>query len=160
MSEHSEPNPADLPADPLTEVTRKERRNLLIASMSGVLIVSMNLVPTRISAFGIEFSASARGYFVGLVAALVCYFFIAFIVYGTSDFFVWRKKYQDYCIAFERACEDAEDCRDDPYYSLRAVWLYSWSKPIAFIRIGFEFVVPLLAGAVSFFLLLQMILRS
>ncbi len=125
----------------------------------------MGLIPTRLSALGIEFSAPAQVYFVALVAALVCYFFIAFIVYGSSDVFVCYKKYQDYLVASEIASDNWSQEDQERYDELhtripRAAWLYSWSKPVFFFRIVFEFVVPLLVGAVSVYLLLLKIIAA
>ncbi len=54
--------------DPLTEVTRKERRMLLFVSVVSVLIVKAGLIPKKISALGIEFnSTNQEGFLVVLV---------------------------------------------------------------------------------------------
>lgn len=51
------PSPAEiLVADPLESVTRRERKTLLGLCAIGIAIVHMELVPTKISALGIEFS--------------------------------------------------------------------------------------------------------
>jgi hypothetical protein len=50
----NEPNPVDYLIDPLNEITRKERRNSLIASTLGVLVAKASLVPSKFSALGIE----------------------------------------------------------------------------------------------------------
>jgi uncharacterized membrane protein YqjE len=76
--------------DPLSEETRKERRALLGASGLGILVVRTGLVPTKISALGIEFSTRDQRSFVVAVAVVVAYFFVAFLIYAISDFIVWR----------------------------------------------------------------------
>ena len=43
-------------ADPLSEVTRKERRVLLGISALGIVIVKSGLVPSKVTALRIEFS--------------------------------------------------------------------------------------------------------
>jgi amino acid transporter len=95
----SGPSPAEFLSDPLSDVARKERRNLLIASTTAILAATMGLAPAHISALGIEFSPPAQSSFVVLVALIVVYFIAAFVLYGISDFFIWRKKYQDYLVA-------------------------------------------------------------
>ena len=42
--------------DPLSEVTRKERRALLGISVLGGALVNIALVPEKLSTFGIEFA--------------------------------------------------------------------------------------------------------
>ena len=42
--------------DPLTEITRKERRFLLGASALGIALVKVPLVPTKFSVLGLEFT--------------------------------------------------------------------------------------------------------
>ena len=92
----SDPTPAEYLSDPLSEIARKERRNLLIASTVGLLMSKAALVPTRLPALGIEFSAPDQRTIVGFAAFTVLYFLGAFVLYGLSDFLIWRKKYQDY----------------------------------------------------------------
>lgn len=89
-------NTIEFIADQLSPVTRIERRNLLIASTTGILIAKVGLIPTKISIFGITLSSPAQDTLVVIVALTIFYFFCAFIMYGITDFFIWRKKYQDY----------------------------------------------------------------
>lgn len=155
-----DPGPEDYLVDPLSEITRKERRNLLLATMVGVLVSKAGLVPTKLAAFGVELAAPAQKTFVLLVALSVLYFIGAFLTYGISDFLIWRKKYQDYLEAEEIFMQgwSMEDQR--AYDELREsipdiTWLYRWSKPTAFIRILFEYAVPLLFGIYTVSVLIQ-----
>ena len=84
----SEPLITDVLADPLSDVTRKERRNVLIASTVALSVVLMGLIPSKVSALGIELGAPAQKSFLVLVAALVLYFLLAFVIYGLTDLFV------------------------------------------------------------------------
>ena len=77
--------------DPLSEVTRRERRSLLGLSMLGLALVWVPLVPTKFAAFGIEFAEVNRKAFVLLYALLVLYYLVAFLVYALSDFVAWRR---------------------------------------------------------------------
>src|SRR2546423_1716731 len=95
----SGPSPTELLFDPLSDVARKERRNLLIASTVGILVATTGLVPTRLSTLGIEFSPPEQTYFVILMAGVIAYFVIAFVVYGVSDFLISHNKRHDHLVA-------------------------------------------------------------
>ena len=146
-----DPNPTDLVADPLSDISRKERRNLLIASTIGFAVAKMGLIPEHVSALGVEFSAPAQNSFVVLVTFTVLYFVAAFTVYGVADFLVWRKKYYDYVVAaaieFRDWTPEDQHNYDELHTNIARIdWLYHWSKPASFVRIFFEFVAPLLVG--------------
>ncbi len=90
----SEPSPVEiLLEDPLSEVTRKERRNLLAAAAIALSMAKIGLVPTKITALGIEFSPAERSRLFFVLAAIVGYFLTTFIVYATSDLVGWRARY-------------------------------------------------------------------
>jgi hypothetical protein len=77
--------------DPLSEVTRRERKALLGVSMLGLALVKVPLVPSKLAAFGIEFSDLNRQNFAFMYSLVVGYFLIAFLVYAFSDFVAWRR---------------------------------------------------------------------
>jgi hypothetical protein len=77
--------------DPLSEVTRRERRALLGTSMLGLALVEIPLIPLKLAAFGIEFSEVNRERFAAMYALVVLYFLVAFVVYALSDFVAWRR---------------------------------------------------------------------
>jgi hypothetical protein len=72
--------------DPLSEVTRKERRNLLIFSVLSYAIFKTGLIPTKITALGVEFSSTDQTALLRVLAGLVAYFLLTFVVYGASDY--------------------------------------------------------------------------
>lgn len=86
--------------DPLSEVTRKERRALLGISVLGVALVKVPLVPEKISTFGIDFSRPNQQTFLAIYAAIVLYFLAAFLIYAFTDYVAWRRarvrRYQEY----------------------------------------------------------------
>ena len=92
--------------DPLSEVTRRERRALLGLSMLGLALVKIPLVPSKLAAFGIEFSDMSRQNFALMYALVVGYFLAAFIIYALSDFIAWRRseviRYSAYLQAQEK----------------------------------------------------------
>jgi hypothetical protein len=89
-----DPNSANiLLKDPLSEVTRSERRTLLATSAVGLVIVKAGLIPTKISALGIEFTQTNQKYLLLAIAAIIIYFLIAFLLYAGSDFIASRISY-------------------------------------------------------------------
>ena len=76
--------------DPLTEVTRRERRMLLAASLLALTVVHAGIVPEKISAIGVEFSKVDQRYILLLLGLVILYFMVGFFTYALSDFFAWR----------------------------------------------------------------------
>lgn len=138
----------DVPlSDPLSEVTRRERKYLLGISVIGLFVSYSGIVPTRIAAFGIDLSASDQKSFLTLLALIILYFLAAFVIYGLADFLTWRKEYQK---LMEQGAKEFiswdipdQDNYDEIYRHIpKANWIYAWAKPTAFIRAAFEFFVP------------------
>lgn len=148
----SEVDPSSFLADPLSQISRAERRNLLIASTVGLLVGHVGLVPTRISELGLDFNTPEQTAFLILLALVVVYMEFAFCIYATADFFMWRKRYYDYRVAAERASSNwtLEDqmAEDEIHQSVPPIYWY-WQKApvVAWLRIIFEFILPLCVGA-------------
>ena len=146
--------------DPLSDITRKERRNLLLTSTIGILVVKMGLIPTHIAALGIELTVPNQEVFPKLVGFIVTYFLFAFVNCGLSDFFIWRKKLQDYLVSANVSAitrtEQDEFFDDEAHQGIaRARWLYTMSPNIAYFRIFFEFVVPIIVSIYAIYILMH-----
>jgi hypothetical protein len=76
--------------DPLNEVTRKERRFLLGLSLISILVAKTGLMPTKISALGIECTRADQNTILWVMILLVLYTLVAFVIYGIPDFMLWR----------------------------------------------------------------------
>lgn len=155
----SGPSPTELLFDPLSDVARKERRNLLIASAAGILVATMGLVPTRLSILGIEFSPPEQNYFVIFVASFIAYFVVAFVVYGVSDFLISRNKHHDHLVAvaveMQGWTEKDQHDFDELHTNIPCInQLYVSSKRVFFLRTILEFLFPILVGGISVCLLL------
>ena len=74
--------------DPLSEVTRKKRRALLWVSALGIVVVKSGLIPSKISALGIEFSPTDQHTLMLALGAAVAYLLLALLLYASSDSFV------------------------------------------------------------------------
>jgi hypothetical protein len=76
--------------DPLTEVTRRERRSLLVASVLSIAFIRGGFVPSKISSFGIEFTQTDPRSLLILLSFVVLYFLLGFLLYAASDLISWR----------------------------------------------------------------------
>lgn len=158
--------------DPLSEVTRKERRMLLGVSIVGVAVQKAGLVPSKISALGIEFAKSDQSAILSLLALVVLYFLTAFIVYGISDFMAWRRALRRQTLfnireKLRRELEFGSDYSEKEraefirHSDLRGGFvLYRLSGHISAIRAIFEFLLPILVGCYSAYILLYSDLLS
>ncbi len=76
--------------DPLTDATRRQRKCLLAASASGLIMATLGLFPTKITSLGLEFTDTDKGALILIVATIIGYFLIGFLVYVFGDYFKWR----------------------------------------------------------------------
>lgn len=155
--------------DPLREVTRKERRNLLAASAVSYGIVKTGLVPTEIATLGIKLSPAHRSELLMTLAIVVGYFLVAFVIYAVSDWLAGRWALQ---LAIEaetprqadelkrdlearmeatsisKEAEQAHQARADFDAAVRrlARRFAPATTPILMVRNAFEFAIPVGAG--------------
>lgn len=160
MAEPKRPSEIRL-QDPLSAVTRAERKTLLGVSTLGIVIARSGLVPSRISALGIEFDRADQSAILQLLAAVVAYFVIAFLVYGVSDLVAWRIAFRESVIASKKEYERLTEAEHSTEERLRASlppsgqWLIVASRPVSAVRAGLEFGVPLVVGLVAMYLLVS-----
>jgi hypothetical protein len=115
----------------------------------GILVARAGLVPTQFSTFGLDFKEPEQRVLVWVVFATLVYFFFAFILYGIPDFFIWRKRLQEYLEGVERLMsvwsQEDQERQDELEKQVPSIaWLYQWSKPTALARIAFEYIVPVM----------------
>jgi hypothetical protein len=162
--------------DPLSEVTRKERRALLGLSMLGLAISWVPLVPEKVGAFGIDFQASSQRSFVGLYGLLVLYYLVAFGVYAVTDYFAWRRgrvlaqKAYDRAVAqTEAKLEELRDSDEPPlpdghpsfrdHMAFRGFASYWGARRAAAVRATFEFGLPVAFAVFSLWVLADFYFR-
>ena len=144
--------PADiLASDPLRQVTRHEKQALLAVSAISLVVAESGLVPSRISALGVEFDPADQRVFLVALAGLVAYFLLAFAIYAAQDFSVWR-------LAFFRAVDEAS--RSQPTASDEAIRVrkHLWIQAIrrlGIMRGSLEFIVPILVAVAALGALLR-----
>ena len=74
-----------LAKDPLSELTRKARRNLLLTGFISIVVAKAHLVPKKIAVLGLEFSDPQQEVFLYTLAGLMIYFLAQFSAYLLSD---------------------------------------------------------------------------
>ena len=76
--------------EPLSETTRKARKNLLALSVIGIAINRGGLIPKEISSLGIIFEQHNQDSLILLLAVIISYHLSAFIIYSFSESQAWK----------------------------------------------------------------------
>ena len=93
--------------DALSEVARKERRSLLGISLFGITLKISGMVPSKIPSLGIEFQLANQQALLLIVASIILYFIVAFIIYAASDYLSWKLEIKSW--ALEKAVSENEE---------------------------------------------------
>lgn len=72
-------------ADPLKDITRKERRNLIFVSFLAITFVAFSIKFSKIPVLGVDIPNN-NGLEVPALTAMIIYFGFSFVVYGLADF--------------------------------------------------------------------------
>ncbi|HCG5966289.1 TPA: hypothetical protein NJ473_004385 [Vibrio parahaemolyticus] len=142
--------------EPLNETTRKVRRNLLAASLVGLVTTKVGHIPTQITAFGIAFSTSNLEALMLLITAITVFYLVSFSIYIASELQGWslltKSKHLD--LVFERATQAAPSVKK-PYgeqaagIQLDLMKRNKLTKPIFICRLVVEVLLPILISAYS-----------
>lgn len=150
----SNSNPfSDRLREPLNETTRKSRRNLLAAAVVGVVIAKVGLVPTKISAFGVDFTSANQESLLLLLACAIGYFGVTFVVYLYSELIAWQLVFRSK--ELEQLKEEAErevrsrDSDIERFFHKRTRKTYFQARPAFFVRIFVELVIPIVFAIYS-----------
>lgn len=95
--------------DPLSSHTRSVRKSLLIASVLAAAVGKAGLIPTQISALGLEFSQADRGSLLLLLGVVVLFMLVSFVVAAAADFAAWRMSL--FASSWEEEAESYENLR-------------------------------------------------
>jgi hypothetical protein len=150
--------------DPLSRVARSERRTLLGASAAGIVIAKSGLVPSKITALGIEFDQADQSIILKMLAWVIIYFLAAFLIYALSDLLAWRVAFSDAIIALRKDYyslnPEQREVRQNVDHHLqeeiraRMVW-QRFSNPVSLLRAVFEFLVPVVIAMCAVIVLLK-----
>ncbi|EKO5173049.1 hypothetical protein P0J00_000576 [Vibrio vulnificus] len=143
--------------EPLNETTRKARRNLLAVSVLGIVTTKVGLVPTKISAFGVEFSSSNLESLMTLLALAIAYFLVTFVVYIISELQGWQL-----LISSKQLEKFKQDAKNSPlpfsssrasemeeHFHRKLSSVYSKTKPIFYTRLLVEVFIPAIVAVYS-----------
>ena len=146
-------------SDPLSKTTRGARRSLLGISAISIAIVKSGIIPTKISALGIEFSETNRSAILLLLAGIIIYYLIEFLIYAASDLIAWHLSIRSTTLkqwdeikariekeGHEKFTED-KSARDAFMMSLDLLpgkFSIKFLYPISYLRTTFEFFVPVI----------------
>jgi len=142
--------------DPLSEITRKERRSLLALSTLGIIMVKTGLIPERISAFGVEFSKTDQKSLLFVVAFIIVYFLVSFVIYAWSDFASWRIAVNSARQRWLSATADSEETKKVRQFHELSDKIFNWGKHsigVSWVRAFWEFLFPLFLGLYSTYFL-------
>lgn len=98
--------------DPLGEVTRRERRSLLIASVLGLIIYFTGMVPEKFEMVGIIFTESQKSYFIIILQLVIIYFILIFSLYAYDDFKIYKSSIDEYNISKEKYISYANEYKE------------------------------------------------
>lgn len=136
--------------EPFTEVTRRTRRNFLAASVVGIVIIKVGLIPTKINAFGIEFTQSNQNALLNLIALVISYFGIAFFIYILSELTAWQIAFRSQELRRIQGKEKLKIKYEDHdimhWFRSRYRLTTSIAMPMFILRILFEVGVPIAVG--------------
>jgi hypothetical protein len=86
---------ARLAENPLSEQSRAAHRNLLLIGSLSIVVAELNLVPTRISALGVDLDVGDQHGIRWALLIAVIYFGVAFLAPAVIDFAAWRGTHTD-----------------------------------------------------------------
>lgn len=142
--------------DPLSAVSRKERRSLLGISTIGITMVKTGLIPEKIATFGVEFNKTDQKSLLFVVAFIVVYFLISFVIYAWSDFVSWRIAVNSARQRWLTATAESEGTKETRESNELSDKIFNWGKRsigISWLRAAWEFLFPLLLGLYSMYFL-------
>lgn len=165
-------------SDPLRDETRKVRKTLLVWCLAALAVTLGHLFPSEISALGMKLTATSHAVLLALMAAIVAYHLVAFVVYASADFIHWYvdhmsteweddvanyEVYKGELLAKAKLSEDDRQFMEEHERRLGSHWrgkpVQTYTKIQAVIpyvsvaRALVEFLLPLLVGAVGLYLL-------
>ena len=161
-----EKDAANAVRDPLSEVTRRERRLLLAVSTVCFAVSKAGLVPTKISALGIDFTQSDQKAIFLILGAIVVYLLLTFVAYAAADFIQWRIATADSFRAWWNAnlsgleeAAKAENVRREQIKKQLGLYFPTTSAAVAYagkvsvLRAFIEFFFPALFGGYCAYLM-------
>ena len=144
-------------SDPLSEMTRKERRYLLVTSLISMAITWGGIIPEKISAFGIQLSSIEQRRLLLLICGIIVYFLAGFLIYGIPEYLQSQAKEQVFRGRLGRLLKEYMNMSEaDTILSVDSLLIAA--KKILGGRkliIVFDFIIPVLLAFLSIDLLIS-----
>lgn len=166
-------------SDPLSAHGRSLRKSLLLSSIVSAAVASAGFFPTKISALGLEFTQADRVSVLWLLAIVVAFFLVSFIVVASGDYAAWRMSYMakawtEDSIGYEnlrKAILEEKKFTEEDRLALAeqerrvgAMWrsagysgydaqVEKMVRPLSWARVAIEFGAPFIAASASLYLL-------
>ena len=146
--------------EPLNETSRKARRNLMAASVIGVIISKVGLIPSKIAAFGVQFDSANQQALMYLLAASVTYFAICFAVYVYSELTAWKivfasKEIEELKEASQTTSMLMHGYNEADKFKEHIKKVLNSTKPTFNVRLFVELGIPIIFATFSFISLLS-----
>lgn len=147
-------DPSAFLQDPLSTETRRERRNLLIASFLGMLVSYAQVLPKKISFLGVDMDIGSQKNLVVMLVWLLSFFWVALLYYGTCDLGRWVMQVRAYKEWQSKESENwshEEQIAWDEFKTSIPPGFLRFQNPIPLStgRFAFDFLVPLAFGAIA-----------
>jgi hypothetical protein len=139
--------------DPLSKLTRSERRNALIAAAISAVVIHVGVLPTKVTMLGIEFTTPQQNALLVILLVANLYFLLSFLVSAIPDVVRWRKEFQDHQESTERKSHEWSHSDQERYDYERLTmnlpdtqWFYKYSPFVSKARVSFDMWAPVLAS--------------
>lgn len=160
-----------MPLATFSDHARKERRNVLAASVVGIIIGATNLVPTELAALGLKFALAEQRLFLLIVAGVQLYLVLSFVIYARSEWLEMRRKAFDEFVDAEvvdyehaileggvelanpRAAIDEAVGKFEAGFAQQRAKLGSKTRRAARLRLVWDYPLPIILGVISLGLL-------
>ncbi|HEX5725489.1 MAG TPA: hypothetical protein VFX98_08480 [Longimicrobiaceae bacterium] len=138
----------------LSDETKRDRRSLLIASVAAVAVGGAGIVPTQIGALGIAFSEEDRASLLWVIAGIVGYLLLGFLLHSVLDLLRWIAAYRRDTETLEAKLRAGDGDMQAVQQQLeRLEKLKSWSVGL-FLFAVYEFGIPLALGVFALIVVL------
>jgi hypothetical protein len=167
-------------ANPLREETQKVRKALFVWCLAAIAITLGKLFPSEITALGMKVTATSHSVLLALMAVVVGYHMVTFLVYAATDFAHWYvshfsteweedvanyEAYKAELLARAKLSDEDRQFMEEHERRLGSLWrgealqtyirLEKVIPYISYARAVIDFLLPLLVGGIGLYLLIS-----
>ncbi len=142
--------------DPLSDISHKRRRNLLLISLFSFAVYTVGLIPQKITWAGIEFSNKDFHSLKIFIIIILVYFLIMFILSASAETFTWAFNLL-YGYFQPEGSDDHEELTPSQIlglirnekYLLKRNKMDRLSRFLAILRVFIDFIFPIILGILA-----------